>query len=115
MAANSVDLNPNGFTDSWAMGTNGSQQVGYAGNDGMLWTGTATSAVDLNPSGSNESQALGTSGTQQVGYGSGTGSKTPRTISCKPCAKWLEHSVIKFFRRPTGPFSSFGIKHKFLT
>jgi hypothetical protein len=54
-AASAVDLNPSGYTDSGAVGTDGTQQVGSATDSAnnnthaMLWTGTAASAVDLNP------------------------------------------------------------------
>jgi hypothetical protein len=54
-----VDLNPAGFASSYAMGTNGRQQVGHAtvesGNSmdpaleahAFIWSGTAESAIDL--------------------------------------------------------------------
>lgn len=55
-----VDLHPSGFTESWAYGTNGKQQVGYGygtltggSNNALLGSGTAQSCVDLNPSGDN--------------------------------------------------------------
>jgi hypothetical protein len=76
-ATSGVSLNPKGYAGSQALGTDGSQQVGYAstkplyGNyapSAFLWNGTAASAVDLNPSGISASEALGTDGAQQVGY-----------------------------------------------
>ncbi|MGA2443543.1 MAG: hypothetical protein ABSH08_21530, partial [Tepidisphaeraceae bacterium] len=75
-AASGVNLNPSGFYGSCALGTDGSQQVGYASPSNFdpslhwafLWNGTAASAVDLNPSGISASEALGTDGAQQVGY-----------------------------------------------
>jgi hypothetical protein len=68
-----VDLTPSGFTDSYADGTNDTQQVGdgsVPGSHALLWNGTAQCFVDLNPSGFRSSEAYGISGTQQVGYGS---------------------------------------------
>jgi hypothetical protein len=82
-AASGVDLNPSGFTNSYATGVGGGQEVGAAdgsatgGNDhAIFWTGTAGSAVDLNPPGISpnaglsysSSQAVFTNGVQQVGY-----------------------------------------------
>ena len=50
-AASAVNLNPAGYTDSEAYGTNGSEQVGEAGGffgpQAFLWSGTAASAVNL--------------------------------------------------------------------
>ncbi len=63
-----VDLNPAGFADSEALGTNGSLQVGYAQNDGpdthraIVWHGTAATAVNLQsflPSQYSQSEAYG--------------------------------------------------------
>src|SRR5262245_10726589 len=76
-----IDLNPSGFTQSYANGISGNQQVGYGygsatGNSyhALLWNGSAAGYVDLNPSGFTSSQAYGISGSQQVGYGRpGTG------------------------------------------
>jgi uncharacterized repeat protein (TIGR03803 family) len=47
-----VDLNPSGYTSSYATGISGSQQVGYGTSpDGnihaLLWSGTAASTMDL--------------------------------------------------------------------
>jgi autotransporter-associated beta strand protein len=51
-AASAVDLNPTGFSQSYANATNGSIQVGYGyennDNHALLWSGTAASAFDLN-------------------------------------------------------------------
>ena len=75
-----VDLNPQGFSSSAAIGTDGSQQVGYGTiatttkNHALLWYGNALSAVDLNPAGFTLSFAYGTDGTQEVGSGAKTGS-----------------------------------------
>ena len=53
-----VDLNPSGFTESYANGTSGTLQVGggygtATGGDShaLLWSGMAGGTVDLNPSG----------------------------------------------------------------
>src|SRR5262249_51238248 len=54
-ASSAVDLNPtnlSGFTQSYANGTNGAQQVGQGIGTGstyraMLWSGSASSAVNL--------------------------------------------------------------------
>ncbi len=82
-ASSIVDLHPTNFpafTDSWAYGTNGTQQVGGASTQivaapvhAMLWNGTADSAIDLHPTNLVEftsSIALHTNGSEQVGYGS---------------------------------------------
>jgi len=71
-AAGAVDLNPinlSGISNSVALGTNGTQQVGLGTGHALLWTGTAASAVDLNPTSFTSSEAFGTNGTQQVGFG----------------------------------------------
>jgi hypothetical protein len=75
-AASAIDLNPTGVSWSEALGTDGTQQVGYAYNSQLLmeaymWSGTAASAVDLGPAGFYESRAVGVSGGQEVGYGFG--------------------------------------------
>jgi hypothetical protein len=70
-AASAVNLSPSGDTDSQALATNGTQQVGQVNDEATLWTGTAASAVNLNPTdfgGTGFSQAYGTDGAQQVGY-----------------------------------------------
>jgi len=79
-AASYVDLNPGGFYESCAVGTSGTQQVGYGigsvtGDNyhALLWSGSAASYVDLNPSGFDWSFANGISGTQQVGSGRAPG------------------------------------------
>jgi len=69
-----VDLNPSGFSNCFAYGISGGQQVGYGPITGgnyhaLLWSGSAASAVDLNPAGFNYSEANGIGGGQQVGYG----------------------------------------------
>jgi hypothetical protein len=75
-----VDLNPAGFTTTYATATSGSQQVGYGDgtmtggtNDhALLWSGNASSVVDLNGS-LGYSVANGMSGNNQVGYGATVG------------------------------------------
>jgi hypothetical protein len=73
--------NLNGITQSAALATDGSVQVGASSytnfsasavHHALLWSGTAASAVDLNPSqlGITYSQAYGVGGNQQVGAGS---------------------------------------------
>jgi PEP-CTERM motif len=67
-----VDLNPtnlSGISNSVAISTSDTQQVGLGTGHALLWTGTAASAVDLNPNGFTASEAFGTNGTQQVGCG----------------------------------------------
>ncbi|MGA2230742.1 MAG: PEP-CTERM sorting domain-containing protein [Tepidisphaeraceae bacterium] len=68
-----TDLNPAGFTTSYALATDGAQQVGFgtanATDDALLWSGTAASAVILNPSGISDMIAVGIGGGQEVGYG----------------------------------------------
>lgn len=73
------DLNPTGFSRSFAQGVSGSIQVGYGSgsstgsmNHALLWSGTADSVIDLNPNGFQSSVALGISANIQIGYGSGT-------------------------------------------
>jgi len=76
-AESCIDLNPSGFSESWAYGISGGQQVGQgyvAPASGMnmhalLWSGTPESCVDLHPSGFQGSVAYGVSGGQQVGFG----------------------------------------------
>jgi hypothetical protein len=52
-AASYVDLNPVGFIRSYALGTNGTQQVGWGlvtdtgSSQALLWSGTADSCVNL--------------------------------------------------------------------
>ncbi len=84
-SASAVDLNPTNlpqfFDTSYALATDGVQQVGQGegastgGNiHALLWSGTASTAVDLNPTdlpGINQSLAFGISGNQQVGFGWG--------------------------------------------
>jgi hypothetical protein len=80
--ASAIDLNPTnltGFTNSEAVGTNGSQQVGDGEGPGtnnnqhaLMWNGSASTAVDLNPALFSNSMADGTDGTHQVGAGAGT-------------------------------------------
>jgi hypothetical protein len=72
--ASVVDLDPGGFEDTWAFGTDGTQQVGrgsnFGGSDALLWYGTAASVVDLSPPGYSYTQAGATNGSEQVGEGS---------------------------------------------
>ena len=68
---NAVDLNPAGFTQSFARFTDGVHQVGSAGSQAFLWSGTAASAVNLHPAVYGSSEAYGSGGNQQVGEGSG--------------------------------------------
>ena len=84
-AESMVDLNPVGFTVSYALGASGESQVGY-GTRGpqpyhaLLWNGTAASFVDLDPGTFlGGTFALGASATTQVGYGStGAAGTLPR-------------------------------------
>ncbi|HSZ54284.1 MAG TPA: hypothetical protein VK797_01390 [Tepidisphaeraceae bacterium] len=75
-APTAINLNPPGFADSYAIGTDGLHQVGYGmvdnSNHALLWSGTAASAVDLHPTnlgGFAESIAMAVNMRQQVGYG----------------------------------------------
>lgn len=66
-----VDLHPVGYLYSWAYGTDGEKQVGfaYAGEErASLWSGTADSWVNLHPSWARSSAATAVHGGQQVGY-----------------------------------------------
>jgi hypothetical protein len=78
-AASVVDLHPlTGFTESYAFGTNGTQQVGHGITDtgaarALLWSGTAASRVILHPTtGFTETWANAIFGNRQVGYGYGS-------------------------------------------
>jgi hypothetical protein len=84
-ADSAVDLNPNGYQFSEALGIGGNQQVGFAGGHAQLWTGTADSAVDLHPnfSGFPVSRAYGTDGTRQVGEMIDSLATTPHAILWK--------------------------------
>jgi uncharacterized membrane protein len=84
-AESAVDLNPSGYSDSYATNTNGVQQVGYGLLNGcdnrndfhaLLWSGTAASAVDLHPAQFKYSLAFDIGGTQEVGYGVGSDNMT---------------------------------------
>ena len=70
-----------GYSDTFAFGVGGNQQVGVSGGSAtggqdhaFLWTGTAASAIDLHPTNLTEfvaSIAYGTNGVHQVGYAAG--------------------------------------------
>jgi len=74
-----VDLHPSGYSESFAMATDGAQQVGGGHpvslgsgySHALLWAGNAESVVDLHPLGGNfvSSNSAGVSGGQQVGVG----------------------------------------------
>ncbi len=73
--SSAVNLTPAGFSDSAALATNGTIQVGSGRSQGtggnehaLLWTGTAASVVDLNPAGFAQSQANAIFGNQEVGF-----------------------------------------------
>ena len=81
-AASKVDLNPSGFTETYANDVYGnaiaSTQVGSGAGSAtsgathaLKWSGTTASKVDLNPSGFDLSEALGVSAAGQVGDGFG--------------------------------------------
>ena len=73
-AASVVQLNPQGYAQSYAVRVSGDQQVGWATPDGasrphaMLWRGSAASAVDLHPAGAAASFAYDTDGQRQAGW-----------------------------------------------
>ena len=75
-ADSAIDLNPDTFDETYALGVSGNAQVGYGlpstSNQfhALLWRGTAASVVDLQPAGFTSSQASGVSGSTQVGVGS---------------------------------------------
>jgi hypothetical protein len=68
-ADSAVDLSSSDFSRSYAVATNGIQQVGYGANTGnfsdvhaLLWSGTADSVIDLNtflPTGYTQAVAVG--------------------------------------------------------
>jgi hypothetical protein len=73
-----IDLNPAGYTYSWAYDVGQTQQVGDGTGPGgyphaLMWSGTAESVTDLNPAGFFTSAASGIYGYKQVGYGTPTG------------------------------------------
>jgi len=71
-----IDLHPNRFESSRALGISDGQQVGWGGgpywediHHALLWRGSAASVVDLHPVGFITSEAHGISGGQEVGSG----------------------------------------------
>ena len=90
-AASGVDLNPNSVTNSSeAIGTDGTNQVGYAYiqtdptgpyDNACLWSGTAASFVNLNPGGHESSEAVAVSGTQEVGSAAPPGTPPYYTLN----------------------------------
>ena len=74
-AANDVvDLHPDGFESSFAVGVSNNSQVGWGNIMGwqshaILWRGSSQSAVDLHPSDYLSSVAYGVSDLNQVGWG----------------------------------------------
>jgi hypothetical protein len=71
-----VDLNPNGFDRSIAMGVDGQFQVGSGRlisnpheTHALMWTGSSSNFVDLNPAGFLFSAAEAVYGNMQVGFG----------------------------------------------
>ena len=72
-AASVVDIDPNG-SNSQAMGTSGTEQVGYGESSGrshaLLWRSGANGPMDLHPKAFIQSYAVAISDGQQVGYGS---------------------------------------------
>jgi hypothetical protein len=74
--SSTVDLNPVGFTSSYALGTTGTQQFGYGYptatpevTHALLWNDSAANMVDLNPAGFIFSLASAGDVNHQVGYG----------------------------------------------
>jgi len=73
-AASAIDLHPaSGFNATAAMGTDGSQQVGYGIDSSamwhaLLWFGNAASYVDLTPDGALGARAYACRNGFQVGY-----------------------------------------------
>ncbi len=62
-----TNMHPSGWTWSLALGTSGSEQVGYVYNGfslAVLWSGAGGSWISLHPAGASESWANATSGTQ---------------------------------------------------
>lgn len=74
-----VDIHPAQASSSRALGTNGTQQAGFAIVEGTahasLWSGSAASWVDLGPSLAQDSSANAISGTQQAGYATFAGAR----------------------------------------
>jgi hypothetical protein len=75
--SSTVDLNPAGFTNSFALDVVAGHQVGWGSgpttrfsDSAMLWSGTAESAIDLTPPGFGTTNAYGVSDSNQVGWGS---------------------------------------------
>lgn len=70
-----VDLHPSGYySESGALDTSGTKQVGYCSVDSaishaVLWSGSAQSVVDLHPVGFVSSSARAISGGRQIGTG----------------------------------------------
>lgn len=68
-----IDLHPAGFLDSYGLGGEGSQQVGYGWSNSvnrytaLMWNGSAGSVVNLHPAGYVSSRANASDGAFQVG------------------------------------------------
>jgi len=95
-AASLVDLNPTGFSNTYAYGISGNNQVGFGYGDvtggpshALLWHGTAASFVDLHPASFIGSLAFGVSNDNIVGEGQATDGKTNALL-------WqgVDHSVM---------------------
>jgi autotransporter-associated beta strand protein len=92
-----IALNPAGALSSDAVGTDGSNQVGWAtgpltpgaaasGQHAEVWSGSANSAMALNPVGYTSSAAYGVNGLQVVGSGtkaaiSGSSTTTSQSVA----------------------------------
>jgi hypothetical protein len=71
-----LDLNPDGFNESFAIDVSGNQQIGWGSGNAtgladhaLLWNGTAAGVVDLHPPGFGSSIGYGVSDHDQVGWG----------------------------------------------
>jgi hypothetical protein len=108
-----VNLNPAGKTDSFVIGTNGPQQVGWAFSNSpqnstpqqaYLWNSTAASAVNLHPQNPDfvSSEAIATDGIHQVGDAvSASGAHNPHAML------WTGSAASAVDLHPTNSFGSF--------
>lgn len=81
-ASSWVDLHPGSATESKALSTDGTYQVGYRTDDtnelewrAGMWSGTSSSWTSLHPSSANRSMALGVHSGKQVGWASIDGAR----------------------------------------
>lgn len=100
-----VSLHPVGASDSYAYGTAGDRQGGYANMGGQfhagVWSGTAASWVDMHPLTVTSSRVLGMHSGSQVGY-TAIGSAVRAAMWSGSAGSWIDLN-------PTGGIAGFFI------